>query len=348
MKINLNQLEPTLKQQGLAPIYVLSGDDPILQQDALNLIVDKAASLGFHDKKTFNVSSNFDSPELYLETQNLDLFSAKKILLVRFNSAKLNATASQSFLDWLKLSHPDILLIVQMPKLDADQAKSKWHKTVEEKGQLVLLWPLNDKAFETWLKQRILALNLKIDAQGIAHLKQAFDGNLLAAHNALQGLALAYSQEPISEAELLSFITPEGHYPLFQLTDEILQGHPRKVARILTQLQKQGVEATLILWALLRELRLLCLLSHTPPIPDASLAPYRLWPQRKMALQSASHRLETKQWKTLFKMAELCDKMIKGQEKGDPFWILHHLSLRMALPKNTQALDSEFQVLGAF
>ena len=152
----------------------------------------------------------------------------------------------------------------------------------------------------------------------------------MSAKNALQGLKLAYADQNISDAEVLALLTPQGNYTLNQLTEAILQGKGSKAENILQHLSRQGFENNLILWALLRELRLLTLFSRSPLPPDTELSAYKLWPQRKASLQQAAKRLPYAEWQALFKKALHCDKILKGVLPGEPELILSHLVCTMA------------------
>ena len=311
MKINLTQLTPQLSRS-LAKFYWLSGDDAALQEEALALILEKATQNGFIDKKQFALSTQLEDHSLWQAIYNQDLWQQKKIILIHLNGSKLTQKGAAFFLECLKGLTEDILLIVQSAKLESAQYQTTWFKTADVDGVFIQLWPLTEKEWQKWLHDKIKCLGLTIDANGLSLLLHYFDGNLSAAKNALATLKLAFSQQTINETDIVALLTPQGEYTLNQLTDSILQGNAAKAERILQQLRQQGLEANLILWALVRELRLLTLLSDSPPATNEELAPYRLWPQRKAALQQASKRLANDQWKHCFKLAHHCDKIAKG------------------------------------
>lgn len=343
MKINLPQLAPALSR-GLAAFYWLSGDDAVLQEEALSLILEAAQKQGFSEKQHFTLTSQFDDAALWQALHNRSLWQQRKIILIHLNSGKLTQKGAAHFLDCLPLLNQDTLVIIHSLKLEANQYQTAWYKTADAGGVFVTLWPLAEREWQKWLNDKIKILALNIDASGINALLTHFDGNLLAAKNALHALKLAYPNTAITATEVLALITPQGDYNLNQLTEAIVQGEAAKAERILQHLNLQGVEIILILWAVLRELRLLTLLSSKPIPSDKDLAAYKLWPQRKAMLQQAAQRLRNREWQALFPTAAHCDKIIKGVAAGDPWLILSVLVCTMASAKAPLPLAMEMSI----
>jgi DNA polymerase III subunit delta len=329
MKINLSQL-PQLFNRGLSPFYWLSSDDSVLQEEALSLILNEAEKRGFVNKQHFVVSNQFDDPALWQSLHNRCLWQQKKVILIHLNASKLTQKGAHHFLECLRLIDSDTMLIIQSLKLEAKIDQSTWYKQADAKGVFLPLWPLTAREQENWLNNKISAFQMNLEDAAKRALLTHFDGNLLATKNALHTLKLAYKNSSIDEQAVLALITPQGDYTVNQLTDAILQTDGTKAERILQNLRKQGVEIILILWSVLRELRLLTLLSSNPMPTDSDLATYRLWPQRKAVLQQAAKRLPNSQWKTLFKTATRCDKIIKGAESGNPWLLLSELICAMS------------------
>lgn len=340
MKINLPQVVSVLSR-GLAPFYWLSGEDTVLQEEVLSLILEEAQQQGFKEKQHFTLTAQFDEPGLWQALHNRSLWQQQKVILVHVNSGKLTQKGATNFLDCLSALHKDTLLIVQSSKLEANQYQSAWYKTAETRGVFVTLWPLAEKEWQKWLQDKIKTFQLNLDESAINALLVNFEGNLLATKNALQGLKLAYPNQIITASEVLALITPQGDYNLNQLTDTILEGNAIKAERILQHLRLQGLEIILILWAVLRELRLLSLLSDKPIPSDSALAAYRLWPQRKVLLQQAARRLPNPDWKSLLVTAAHCDKIIKGVLPGDPWLVLSSLICTMTKAKAPLPLAME-------
>jgi DNA polymerase-3 subunit delta len=338
MKINLAQLAPSL-HRGLSAFYWLSSDDSVLQEEALSLILDEAQKNGFSEKQSFVLSNQFDDDALWQSLHNRSLWQQKKIILIHLNAGKLTQKGAGHFLECMRLLDSDTLMIIQSLKLETNQYQSAWYKNSDAKGVFLPLWPLTEKELQKWLQNKIKVFQLNIDITGVHALLTNFDGNLLAAKNALHTLKLAYKETAIGEKEVLALLTPQGDYNLNQLTDAILQAQGTKAERILQHLRLQGLEIVLILWTVLRELRLLALFSSNPMPSDQDLVSYRLWPQRKAILLQAAQRLPNAQWKRLFNTAAACDKIIKGVEPGNPWLLLSQLVCSMSTANNSLAME---------
>ena len=60
MQVRADQLAALL-QRGLKPLYLVHGDEPLLAQEACDLIRAGARAAGFDERKVFNVSgAHFD------------------------------------------------------------------------------------------------------------------------------------------------------------------------------------------------------------------------------------------------------------------------------------------------
>ena len=81
------------------------------------------------------------------------------------------------------------------------------------------------------------------------------EGNLLAAKQELEKLALLSNGEPIGEELVLRSVGDTARYDVFQLAAAAAAGEAYRALRVLMGLKSEGVEPTLILWALVRELR---------------------------------------------------------------------------------------------
>ena len=78
MKISANQLNAHLKKS-LFPCYLVTGDEPLLVQEALDQIRAAARAQGFGSRELFIATTGFDWTDLRNASGNLSLFAEKRV-----------------------------------------------------------------------------------------------------------------------------------------------------------------------------------------------------------------------------------------------------------------------------
>jgi DNA polymerase-3 subunit delta len=72
----------------LAPVYVISGDDPLLCQEAADAIRAAARQQGFDERQVFAADASFDWGTLLQAGASMSLFAEKRLLELRLPSGK--------------------------------------------------------------------------------------------------------------------------------------------------------------------------------------------------------------------------------------------------------------------
>ncbi|MEH6563280.1 MAG: DNA polymerase III subunit delta, partial [Marinobacter sp.] len=88
MKTNPGQL-PQLLRKGLAPVYLVSGDEPLLVQECCDQIRAAAKEAGFHDRLTFHADQQLDWNSVADEFSAMSLFSDQRRIETRLPTGKL-------------------------------------------------------------------------------------------------------------------------------------------------------------------------------------------------------------------------------------------------------------------
>lgn len=320
MKLNANQLTKQL-QSGLSPIYIVTGDEPLLCMEAEDSIRSVARANGYSERQLFNVETNFDWNMLYEEAASLSLFAEQRILEFRLKAAGL-ADKGAALLAYLEKPAEDTLLLITAPKLDI---KTKWVKTFLESPlcQFIQIWPVDPPQLPQWIKQRLAQLGLSISAEALELFALRVEGNLLAASQEVEKLKLLMGQESHVDIEhIQTMVVDSARFDIFGLVDMALQGNATHSLRMLQGLQAEGAAETLILWALTKELRALMTLAQLTgqgiPLEKAffQVKP-AIWSKRQPLLQNAVGRYSSSQWGKLLIKAQQVDAQIKGQAAGD-------------------------------
>lgn len=330
MQLRYEQLAQHL-QQKLAPIYWISGDVPLLCQEASDTLRQKARQLGYEERLIFHVETQFDWSTFHNAAYAGSLFSTRQILELRFNQNKLPESISTHLLAYRQKLPPDKLLLINSPKLDSSQLQTKWFKTLLEIAILIQLWPIENNQFPRWLQQRLANAGLNTDSAGIQVLIERTEGNLLAAMQAINLLHLQHGSGSISAETIKATIADNARFDVFNLSDSLLSGDAIRTLRILQKLQQEEIEPILVLWAITRELRTLINLAERMRQQGLSseqvLQQQKMWPQRKPLMKAALARLSLTQLYQLLRLAHKIDKLIKGLGQGRVWLELERLVL---------------------
>ncbi|MBV1870074.1 MAG: DNA polymerase III subunit delta [Gammaproteobacteria bacterium] len=329
MKLRFDQVSQNLKN-GLAPIYIVSGDVPLLVQECCDQIKHSAKVAGFSEYQRFHIDKQFNWNELYQSTQSLSLFGDKNLIELRMPNGKPNDTGKNFLKGYVKKSDGDNLIILVTSKLDAAVQRSAWFKAIENAGVLIQIWPIEIERLPQWIHQRMRQAGLEPNKAAIQLIAEKVEGNLLAASQEIEKLRLLNGEGPIDEKLVLAAITDSARYDIFQLVETAQLGNTAKAIKILHGLKDEGYETTLVLWAITRELRSLAGMAAklaTGSTIHQVFQEYRVWDKRKPAIQASLKRLSTKDIGQLIQKARNADLAIKGLEKNDPWLIFSDIIL---------------------
>lgn len=336
MKLSPAQLNKHL-QGTLAPVYVVSGDDPLLCQEAADAIRAAARQQGFDERQVFSADANFDWGSLLLAGASLSLFAQRRLLELRLPSGKPGDKGAAALMEYCANPAEDTLLLISLPKLDGSAQKTKWGKAIieGENCQFIQIWPVDAQQLPQWINQRLSQAGLSAQRDAVDLIAARVEGNLLAAAQEIEKLKLLAEGNQITVETVQAAVADSARFDVFGLVDAILNGEAGHALRMLEGLRGEGVEPPVILWALARELRLLAGLaqqfSQGVPLDKAfSQARPPVWDKRRPLVSKALQRLSAQRWAQLLQDAQRIDAQIKGQAEGSPWTGLSRLSLLMA------------------
>lgn len=336
MKLPPAQLGKHL-QGSLAPVYVVSGDEHLLCQEACDAIRAACRQQAFSERQVLSVESGFDWGQLLEAGANLSLFAERRLLELRIPSGKPGDKGAAALLHYLARPAEDTVLLISLPKLDGSTQKTKWAKAlIDGKDvQFLQVWPVDAAQLPQWIRQRLSQAGLAADQEALELIAARVEGNLLAAAQEIEKLKLLAEDGRVTADTVQAAVADSARYDVFGLIDAALQGHPEHSLRMLEGLRGEGIEAPVILWALARELRLLANIAQQyaqgVPLERAfSQARPPVWDKRRPLVSKALQRHDVAGWQRLLMAAQLIDEQIKGQAEGDPWIGLSNLCLQLS------------------
>jgi len=329
MQINLKDLNKHLAK-GCASLYLISGDVPLLQQEARDLIKAAAKKQGHHQHHLFHVESGFQWQDVHQQVQNFGLFSDKDIIDIRNPSAKFDNSGVDFLKTYLAMPQDDHIVIISLPKLTSAQKKSKWMKACQQ-ALFIPIWPIANYELPQWVQMRLRKFNLQADSAAVQFLIEFTQGNLLATQQAIEKLHLLYPGEKIDTHKMATVVSDNAKFTIFTLIDHALAGDHPRAQHALQSLREEGGEATLILWGIARQLRELHQLQckHQQGHPYSQILASQ-WRSKQTLLKSALQRLSLERLNDMLAHLNHVDTIIKGIQNGHAWNELQMLILSMS------------------
>ncbi len=344
-KLRLDQVKSSLAKS-IAPIYLVTGDETLLVQEASDHIRHAAQQQNFLERELHHTDAGFQWDTLTNSANSLSLFADKKIIEIRVHNGKPGDAGSKAIVQYCDNADSENLLLLIMPKIDKRTQNSKWFKAIDTCGSVVTIWPISPQQLPHWVEQRMQAQGLSADRDAIEILCAKIEGNLLAAVQEIEKLKLISENKHISAQTMADAVTDSARYDVFSLVDKALTGDSRAAIHTLHGLRAEGTEPTLVLWALSREIRTLTLIKESMENGksfDFCAKQAGVWDTRKAVLKHAVYRLSARQLHMLIRKSGQADKMIKGIVRGDVWNVLVDIILSLtgtdALSPRTQRLS---------
>ena len=333
---------PTQLQRGLKTLYTLHGDDPLLQQEAADAIRTAARAQGHSERSVFTVAgAHFDWSAVLAAGGSLSLFADKQLVEIRIPSGKPGKEGSVALQQIAAgaASNDSTLTLVLLPRLDAATQKSAWFGALDAHGVTVRIDPVERAQLPGWIAQRLQQQGQRVAAgepgqRILAFMADRVEGNLLAAHQEIQKLALLYPQGELSFEQVESAVLNVARYDPFKLAEAVLDGQPARVQRMLDGLQAEGEAAVLVHWALADDIRALNRVKRAVadgrPLPMV-LREQRVWGAKEKRFERVLPRLGPAQLAQWLQDAHKVDGIVKGLKDADwptdPWQALHRLAL---------------------
>ena len=327
MQVALNQLSTQLSK-GVRSLYTLHGDEPLLQQEAADAIRAAARSQGYTERSSYTVAgAHFDWSAVLAAGGSLSLFADKQIVEIRIPSGKPGKDGSTALQQIAESARGDdsTLTLVMLPRLDKATKTGAWFSALDAHGATVQVDPVERGALPQWIAQRLAAQGQRVAAgeegqRTLQFFADRVEGNLLAAHQEVQKLALLYPAGELSWSQVESAVLNVARYDVFKLSEAVLSGQVLRVQRMLDGLQAEGEAEVLVHWALAEDIRALKRVKDAmnagKPLPMA-LRENRVWGPKERLFERILPRLSDAAAARLLQSAHTVDGIVKGLKSPD-------------------------------
>ncbi|MDB5944122.1 MAG: holA [Ramlibacter sp.] len=343
MQLAASQLSPHL-QKGLRSLYTLHGDEPLLIQEAADAIRAAARAQGYSERTVHTVAgAHFDWSEVLAAGGSLSLFADKQIVEIRIPSGKPGKEGSPALQQLAESAqgNDSTLTLVLLPRLDKMTRTGAWFGALENFGVTIQVEPVERNALPQWIAQRLQQQGQRVAAgeegqRTLQFFADRVEGNLLAAHQEIQKLALLFPEGELSLDKVESAVLNVARYDVFKLSEAVLAGQAARVQRMLDGLEAEGEAAVLVHYTLAEDIRALKRVKDAiaagRPLPMA-LREQRIWGLKERLFERVLPRLTTTMLDNLLHSAHLVDGIVKGLKvpdwPTDGWQALHRLALTL-------------------
>lgn len=336
MQLRLDALEAHLAKS-LAPLYVITSDEHLLALEAADKIRKTARAQGLTERDVLIVERYFKWGELLAANQSQSLFGDRKLVELRIPTGKPGKDGGQALQEYVSSLNPDNVTLITLPKLDWQTQKSAWVAALQQAAVYIDI-PLVERAhLPAWIGTRLAAQRQSADRQSIDFIADRVEGNLLAAHQEIQKLALLHPEGKLSFEQVQDAVLNVARYDVFKLNEAMLAGDATRLVRMIEGLKGEGEALPLVLWAMAEEIRTLLKIKAGTAQGKAVgmlLKEFRIWGPREKLMEPALRRLKLSTLESALQEAAQIDKMVKGLRAkafaGDVWDALLQLGLKVA------------------
>ncbi len=343
MRIQPEQLQSSLQSGNLAPLYLITGDEPLQSMEAADTIRKAAKAQGYEERTIIEVTAKFDWNSLFQEADTLSLFATQRLIELRLSTYKPGAKGGKALTQYSENLPQDTILLITSAKIEAQSQKTKWFKALDNVGAIIQIWPVDAKALPQWIVRRFADHGRQISNDAASYIAENVEGNMLAASQEIEIMLLLTDKTKLDLEDVMS-VGDNSRYDVFKLVDAILEGQSDRAIRILDGLRNEGLEPIIIHWALSRELHSLYKLATDIAAGqsiDNVFRKHRVWSNRTNIVRTALQRHKPRGLQMLIRSTAKIEKTLKGasQIKGaDPWTEITWLCMRMSGVRLDQGL----------
>ncbi|WP_059413512.1 DNA polymerase III subunit delta [Cupriavidus basilensis] len=323
MQLKLDGLDAHLRQakaRGLAPLYVVHGDEHLLVLEAVDRLRQAAREAGFSEREVLSAERGFNWGQVVQAQQSMSLFGDRKIVELRIPSGKPGKDGGEALRAVAAQPSPDVLMLVTLPRLDFATAKSAWFQALEGAGVSLKIDAVDRTRLPAWVGERLALQQQRVEPgepgrRALQFVADKVEGNLLAAHQEIQKLGLLYPAGVLTFEQVHDAVLNVARYDVFKLSEAMLGGDVPRLVRMLEGLRGEGQATVLVLWALTEEIRVLSKVRQglaAGKLAGVLTRELRIWGPREKLVPQAAQRLSLAQLEAALAMAAKLDRQVKG------------------------------------
>ena len=313
----------------LQPLYVIHGEEDLLRVEALDKLRAAAKQQGYLNREVYTADNAFDWNEMLASANSMGLFADLKLMEIHIPNGKPGKNGGEALLSLAENLPDDTVTVVMLPKLEKAQTQAKWFAAMARQGVVLEAKAVSGNALPAWIKGRLKNAGLDIETDALTLFAERVEGNLLAAKQEIDKLALLHpSGSIISVADAELAVANVARFDVFQLASAWMKGDAVRT------LEAEGEEPVLLLWAVAEDsrtlIRLAAALKQGQSLQSVRNS-LRLWGDKQTLAPLAVKRLSVSRLIGALQECARIDRMIKGAEDGDAWAAFRQMAYGLAV-----------------
>ena len=331
------QWQKALAGDRLAPVYLLAGEE-LLVLEAADALRAQAKKLGYAEREVLEVEQRFDWDDLARAAAGMSLFATRRLIDLRLPTGRPGVDGAKAINEFCANPPPDVTLLITAMEWSSKH-DGAWSKKLDTAGTMVVFNAPRPNEWAAWIGARLASRGLSATPDAAALLAERVEGNLLAAAQEVDKLAVLRAGDTarIDAGAMENLVADSARYDVFKLTDAALAGEGARALRILAGLRSEGDELIALMGWLVNQLQLALRLANAPDLATQAKAE-RLWPAREQLFRKALRRAPREHWLACLTRAARIDRIAKGREQGEPWREAERLIAAIAEPRTARAL----------
>ena len=334
MELRPEQLSSQAAGQALAPVYLIAGPELLRVIEAADAVRAKARAEGIGEREVFDADGrDFDWGQLSSSFNAPSLFSARRLVEVRLPNGKPGKEGAEVISDFCARPPADVVLLITAGEWSKAH-QGKWTEAVNKVGVLSVAWAIKPHELGDWIERRLRAKGLRAEPAAVQRLSERVEGNLLAAAQEIDKLALLADGQPLDVAKMDALVADAARYDVFRLSEAAFSGQATAVTRMLAGLRAEGEAVAALMPILIRELLLTAALARVQAAGGnlaGEMKSKGIWESRQAPFKRALQRHpDPRRWERFVAEASQIDRIAKGRADGDAWLALERLLLALA------------------
>ena len=318
MQLRPDQLEAHLRRGTLAPVYLISGDEPLQQLECGDRLRAAARARGYTERIVLDVDRSFAWDALKQARAERSLFGDRRLIELRMTTPRPGREGGKALSGAVAEADEDSLLLISAGRLDRAALNTAWVKAIDKAGALIRVWPIEPAQLPGWIQRRMRALQKQISAEAAHLIAERVEGNLLAARQELEKLALLIDKDKIESEDVLGAVADSARYEVFAMIESAFLGDARRALVMLNGLRREGAEPLALFGALMWEFRRACSMAAELEA-GAGLKEifgrYKIWEQRQRSRGAVLKRHSAPALQGLLSYCASIDKTLKSSRR---------------------------------
>jgi DNA polymerase-3 subunit delta len=344
MKLRHEALSAALAK-GLAPIYVLCGDEPLLLDECAAQIRAALNRDSPAERQGFVADARFDWRAWMAGFDSLSLFASRRLVELRLPTGKPGVDGAKVLEVWCDRPPEEVFLVLILPRPDRATQQSKWFSTLERASAMVQIVAPTPEQLPAWIGARLARKQLQADRDTLAYLAARVEGNLLAAHQEIEKLALLLPPGPLSLDATRAAVVDVARYDVNDLSEALLKGDALRYCRIIDGLRAEGEAPPLAIWLLAQELRILYRLAAGLALGQTLptlMKQNRVWDSRQPLVGKALKQFPPASLAVALRLVSRADRAAKGLLREDAWLMLKQIGLTLIGRGDMKQLEERY------